>query len=307
MSAPVAKARVAVVVPARDAEKTLGACLDGLACQDLGEPFATIVVDNGSLDGTAAIAETHPLRPSVLRRPRGDGPGAARNDGWRAAEGAEVIAFTDADCAPAAGWLRSGLAADADVVQGRVAPPEGARRGPFDRTLWVSGPSPLFETANLFVRRSWLERLGGFREIVAHDGRPFGEDVDLGWRAVRAGARTAYADDALVEHAVLSGDWLAERRRDGLFCDLVREVPELRREFLFLGVFLSRRSAALVLALAGLRRPVLALPYLVLLAEHSRARVGVFSGRAALRIIAGDLVGLASTVRGTLRSRTPVL
>jgi len=298
---------VAVVVPARDAEGTLGACLDGLARQDLEEPFTTVVVDNGSLDGTTALADAHPLRPVVLRRPRGKGPGAARNDGWGAAGEVEVVAFTDADCAPAPGWLRAGLAVDADVVQGWVAPPEGVDRGPFDRTLWVSGPSPLFETANLFVRRSWLERLGGFREIVAHDGRPFGEDVDLGWRAVRAGATTAYAPDAHVEHAVLPGDWLAERRRDGLFCDLVREVPELRRDFLFLGVFLSRRSAALVLALVGLKRPVLALPYLVLLAEHSRARVGVVSGRAALRILAGDLVGLASTVRGTLRSRTPVL
>lgn len=307
MPASSANGRVAVVIPARDAAATLGPCLDGLARQDLAEPFTVIVVDNGSADGTASVAEAHPLRPTVLRRPRGEGPGAARNDGWRAAPEAEVIAFTDADCVPASGWLRQGATVDADLVQGRVTPPAGAERGPFDRTLWVSGPSPLFETANLFVRRPWLERLGGFREVVAHDGRPFGEDVDLGWRAVRAGARTAFAADALVEHAVLPGDWLAERRRDGLFCDLVAEVPELRREFLFLRIFLSRRSAALVLAIAGLRRPVLALPYLALLAEHSQARVGVLSGRAALRILAGDLVGLASTLRGTFRSRSPVL
>src|SRR4051812_31874401 len=76
---------VSVVIAARDAEATLGATLDGLAAQRGAPPHEVIVVDNGSLDGTAGVAEAHPLRPRVLRRERGDGPGAARNEGARAA------------------------------------------------------------------------------------------------------------------------------------------------------------------------------------------------------------------------------
>ena len=292
--------RISVVIAARDSERTLPATLDGLAQQDLAEAFEVIVVDNGSLDATAGVAQRHPRVDRVIRRARGDGPGAARNEGVAAATG-EVIAFTDADCVPAQGWLRAGLAAlqGADLVQGRVEP--AGPVGPFDRTLWVTRESGLYETANLFVGRRWFD-VAAFADGLAVDGRPFGEDVIFGWTLRRAGARTAFAPDALVHHAVFAGTAHAhvrERARDGLFAELVGRVPELRDAFLYRRYFLSRRSAALALGLLPL--------WLYLVREESRRRAGVASGRVSVAVAIGDLVALARLARGSLRWRAPVL
>jgi glycosyltransferase involved in cell wall biosynthesis len=277
--------KVAVVVPARDAATTLGATLDALAGEDV------VVVDNGSRDGTAALAEARGA--TVIRRERGAGPGAARNAGVAATD-ADAIAFTDADCVPAPGWVAAGARAlaSADVVQGRVEP--AGPVGRHDHSVWVAGETGLFETANLFVAREWFDRGGGFGPGIAAAGRPFGEDVIFGWALKRAGARSAYCPDALVRHAVLPRDrraFLADQARLQHFPALVRAVPELRGA-LFARAFLTRRSAAFDLAVAGvvLRRPLLALPYLAL-----RPRP------------VADGVGAAALLAGSLRARTPVL
>ncbi|MBI5105906.1 MAG: glycosyltransferase, partial [Solirubrobacterales bacterium] len=149
---------VSVVVPARDAGAWLPACRAALGAQEVEHEL--VLVDDGSRE---------PLAGARVRLSPARGAAAARNAGVAAASG-EVVAFTDADCAPAPGWLTAALAAldaGADVVQGPVVPPPGAHVGPFDRTLRVTAPSPLFETANLVVRRAWLERAGGFAAPVA--------------------------------------------------------------------------------------------------------------------------------------------
>ena len=74
-----------VIVPARDAEATIGRALDGLAAEWVEGGFEVIVVDDGSADATAASAREHPLAPRVLEG-AADGPAAARNAGARAAE-----------------------------------------------------------------------------------------------------------------------------------------------------------------------------------------------------------------------------
>ena len=310
--------RVSVIVPAHDAARLLPRMLRALAAQELDGGHEVIVVDDGSSDGTAAVAEAAGVR--VLRRERPGGPGAARNDGAAVAAG-EALAFLDADCVPAPGWLSAGAAAldDAGLVQGRVEPDPDAERGAFDRTLWVTRATGLFESANLFVRRQVFERLGGFdpglRELA---GDHFGEDVILGWRARRAGVETAFCDGALAYHAVFprpAAEFVRERRRLVLFPHLARRVPELRDEFFYRRWFLSPRSASVALAAAGAvalasrRTPAIALgaaaavPYACVLAADARA-AGV---RVALVRAAADAVGLAALSRGSIAARTPVL
>jgi glycosyltransferase involved in cell wall biosynthesis len=316
-----AMTEVSVIVPARDAEATIGATLDALAAQSYAwGAYEVIVVDNGSTDGTAALAESRGAQ--VLRRGRGDGPAAARNDGAAAAS-APVLAFTDADCAPEPGWLAAGMARvaeGAELVQGVVRPPEDAGLGPFDRTVWVTEDHGLYETANLFVDRTAFFHAGGFVDVPGTDPdeAPFGEDTWLGWRMRRAGRRDAFAPDAVVRHAVFprsAGEWLRERRRARLFPHLVRPVPELRKRFLFRRLFLTERSAlfclALLVALVALGRRqgrilLFAAPYALRVARDA-ARWGPRAPLVAAAGVAGDAITFAALARGSIETKTPVL
>src|SRR4051812_17355391 len=109
-----------VVITAWNAAATLPRTLAALAAQELDPgSYEVIVVDNGSDDGSGAIARAAPGSVRVVERAHGLA-GEARNEGAAAASG-QVLAFTDADCYPSASWLASGLRAleaGADLVQG---------------------------------------------------------------------------------------------------------------------------------------------------------------------------------------------
>ena len=316
-----------VIVPARDARRTLPRTLTALAGQVIDNQFEVIVVDNGSRDDTAALAERSEVVSRVIRRARGDGPGAARNAGAAASSG-EVLAFLDADCWPAPGWLASGIAAvgDDDLVQGKVLPDPDAGLGPFDRTLSVVDVRGLFESANLFVGRELFERIGGFPSGLeasdrglGGDGAPFGEDVIFGWRARRAGARTGFSERALVYHEVLPrgpGGFVAERTRLAMFPALALLVPELRSDFFYRRLFLSRRSASFDLAATGVALAFATRRPLPLLAAAPYARLVLASalrwGRSAAPQVAcveaiADAVGAAALVRGSVATGSPLL
>src|SRR4051794_4854678 len=257
------------------------------------------------------------------------GPAVARNAGIAATTG-ELVAFTDADCEPAPGWLSAivdGLRS-ADLVTGPVLPDPRVTPRVFDRTLRLEGRSPRFETANLGVRRDVVERIGGFAPFAPRPGDPpgirprpdqghFGEDAVFGWRAVRSGARVAFCPDALVHHAVFPRGprgYVAERWRLRYFPALVRELPEMRAQ-LPCRVFLSARTAQFDLAVAGAaaaavtRRPwllVLAVPY-----AHRHLRTDDLWRRSVARhnlaMVSADAVGLAALLRGSMAARTLLL
>jgi len=323
---------ISVVIPARDAGKTVGRTLDALAAQAGAPPFEIVFVDDGSRDGTADVVGRHDLGVRLIRK-RGEGAGVARNAGAAAARG-RLLAFTDADCEPTPRWLAAGFRAaqEADIVQGAVHPTPGAKIGPFDRTLSVVSEYGLYETANLFVHREWFDRVGGFTDWVgwsqdtgrprkiAVPRRPFGEDSWFAWRAKRLGARTTFSAEALVHHAVFPGDirtFLGEQARVRHFPALISRIPELRRVLAWRRYFLNARTAAfdaavvsaLAAAAASSPIPLVGLiPYLVL----GRREVKRFSLRApeALRysaaVVARDAIGFAALVRGSLEARSPL-
>ena len=263
--------RVTVVVPSHDRPARLAALLDALAAQTLPRERWEAVVVHDSPGETDAVLANHPLANAgvlrAVRFPAGSGSAAAmRNAGWRAAR-APLIAFTDDDCRPAPTWLARLLdAAGAEpgaVVQGRTRPDPDEAPAPlpdrfipgvfvFVHTLSVDPPSPQGETCNMLYPRTLLERLGGFCEAFR---LPFGEDSDLVLRARRDGAGVEPAPDALVLHAVETlslGDRVRATRRWSQLALVAKRNPEYRRgPDKPLGIFVSRRHALFLVALAG--------------------------------------------------------
>jgi glycosyltransferase involved in cell wall biosynthesis len=310
---------VSVIVPARDAAATISRTLRALQLQAGVEPFEVIVVDNGSRDETPEVAERAGAR--VLRRARGEGPGAARNAGVGLASGG-ILAFTDADCEPQPGWLAAGIAAleSAGLVQGAVVPDPRVELGPFDRTVAVDRSSGLFEAASLFVDRAVFDRTGGFPPGLERDGEaPFGEDALFGWAARRSGVTVAFSAEAVVHHAVTRRPvraFVEERTRLSLFPALIAEIPELRTGLCHRRIFLTRRTAAFDLALsatvvAGAWRRglplVLTLPYLATNGRDAAAWGPRLGARVVVGTLLADLVGACALVTGSIRSRTLVI
>ena len=202
---------VSVIVAARNSESTLPACLQSLSAQDYPR-VEVIVVDDGSEDGTAAIAEASGAR--VVRTPP-VGASVARNLGIERARG-EIVAFTDGDCVADTGWVRALTGAleisGATGVGGRqvnVFPPaQLALRDGFeaffraasivsDYTRGDDRPRQVRHNASCCsaYRVSAIREVNGFTP-----GLWPGEDVDLDLRLAARGGTFYYVPSAVVHH-----------------------------------------------------------------------------------------------------------
>jgi cellulose synthase/poly-beta-1,6-N-acetylglucosamine synthase-like glycosyltransferase len=105
---------VTVLVPARNEERSIGACVKSLLAQDYpADKLEIIVIDDQSTDGTAEIvrsmSEKHPSL-SLLRvaeRPAGASPKINALQSGVAASRGEIIFTTDADCVVQPEWISS--------------------------------------------------------------------------------------------------------------------------------------------------------------------------------------------------------
>lgn len=253
---------VTVVIPTWNGRSRLERLLPALEASFLAVPGArAIVVDNGSVDGSAEfLAEYHPS-VRVIRFPQNMGFATAINAGVRASQDAYVALLND-DTVPNARWLaelidaldhrpdvfsagavmsylkRPNLVNSAGIAVDRAgrasdwgagAPLESIGTAPFE-VFGVSAGAALF-------RRSVFEALDGFSEPFF----AYLEDVDLAWRARRAGwasivvpaAVVLHEDSATLGHRSARKLYLQSRNRWWLLVrnaewrQLVRALPQV--------------------------------------------------------------------------------
>lgn len=284
---------VCVVIPAFNAAATIATCLESVLIQDWPAPYDVVVVDDGSQDDTAQIAEGFD-GVRVIRQPNA-GPSAARNTGVRACTGS-LIAFLDADDSVIQGGISTRLellepSIDLLMTIDTSQPPD-ANRPPstLRRVAWH--PGDVRSPSGWLLRRTSFESVGGFNErmraledvdfvlrVLASGGTAVIRDRQT-FRYTRSGSGRPWQGNALMELASLSlagESWAsalspADRRR-------------LARRYLgfAMNVFAAQSSlgdvkrAQQVLREAGLARA----PHLSGLEAH--ARVAYQRARRALR------------------------
>lgn len=108
------KTKITVIIPARNEEEHLGACLDAVCDQTYPkELFEVLVVDDHSTDNTAAIVKTfaaQPVKLISLKDFTGDALNAYKKKAIEIAIGqstGELIVTTDADCTVTGNWLQT--------------------------------------------------------------------------------------------------------------------------------------------------------------------------------------------------------
>jgi GT2 family glycosyltransferase len=176
-----------VIVPTRGRPAHLAGCLGALGELDYPpERLEVIVIDD--VDG--------------------DGPAAARNRGAERARG-ELLAFTDDDCRPERGWLRSlarrwagapDLAVGGRTTNGLPGNAFAAASQTVVDLVYAhyneNGDAPrFFASNNLAVPAEGFREAGGFDEAFRTS-----EDREFCDRWLRRGRRFAFAGDAVVEH-----------------------------------------------------------------------------------------------------------
>ena len=209
---------VSIVMPTHDRSASLARTLDSLDALSVpaDATLEVVLVLDGCTDDSAAVARRWRERTrfdvTVHEQP-GSGPAAARNAGAALASGA-LLGFLDDDVVPFEGWLGahlSGRDPDAgDVVTfGPLLLPPDVALTPWNEWEMLSldkqyraiaagalaaGPRQ-FYTGNAMVSRRAFEALGGFDERLKR-----AEDVELGFRLERRGARFEFRPDAGAHH-----------------------------------------------------------------------------------------------------------
>ena len=215
----------------------------------------------------------HPLegvaRPGVmLLEGTGSGPAAARNIGWRAGEAPWVV-FVDDDVVPTEDWLADlhtdlmSAALDVVAVQGRVNVPLAPDRRPTDWERNVTGlESARWITADMAVRRTALEKIGGFDERFP---RAYREDADLALRLQAEGGKLTVGRRRVI-HPVRPAPWWISLRLQAGNRDDVLMAALHGRDWRGSGSPKGRRRRHLATTAAGalglgalvLRRPLVA-------------------------------------------------
>ncbi|MBN1341081.1 MAG: glycosyltransferase family 2 protein [Phycisphaerae bacterium] len=288
---------VSVVIPAYNAEDTIGRAIDSVLAQTLGD-WELIVVDDGSTDRTAEAARSRGDRVRVIRCPH-LGPGPARNQGAEAALG-QYLAWLDADDVwyPTKLEWQLGLAStydDLEFISGnyRFIDESGRSLGTgFDRVPWLMervrrearNGAIVFSREDVpnFLRRGFgssitmmltrglFDRIGGFCGWLS-----VAEDMHLAMRAVAASSRFGAVCEPIATYYL--------RQASTVRTDHERSQRETVRAYRDLRRMLSQCGRPIRRALAeSLSRAHL--DHATVLAKLGRRREGIAEAWRSLRL-----------------------
>ncbi len=200
--------KIAVIVPVYNGGETLRACLKAIT-SSRRRPDHVVVVDDGSTDGTSAIARSFGCEPLILSDgPRG--PARARNRGAAQAPKADILVFVDADTVVHPDTLSR---IEQHLLE---APDVKALFGSYDAEPAAQNTVSLYKNllhhyvhqvsrrqASTFwagcgaVRRETFDALGGFDESYSDASV---EDIEFGVRMHQAGHRILLCPDVQAKH-----------------------------------------------------------------------------------------------------------
>ncbi len=216
MSTGIGPSDLTVAISTLDRPAALARCLEAVLSNTI-RPSRILVVDQSQDDKSERIVQAAEGRgvPLAYIRQTKRGLSASRNAALAATD-TPLLAVTDDDCIPDADWIAAlrqafRVAPAPAVVTGRVLPFGPEQPGRFavssrtsERRTDFRGYAPPWMVgtgANFAARSEWLKRVGGFDERlgVGSAGRA-GEDLDIIFRLLRAGALARFAPTAIVFH-----------------------------------------------------------------------------------------------------------
>jgi len=191
---------LSVIVTVRNEEKHIKDLLESLSRQK--EDFELVVVDAESTDRTVEILKSYEKRFKmkiiVKRCSRGEG----RNIGVENSSG-KIVIFTDGDVVVSDSWLsemKRPFLEGYDFVAGKTIQVGKEKFKVLDRVgIYYNGIDLTYPSCNLAYRKDIFIKIGGFdpQFITA-------EDIDLNLRALMAGAKFFYNENAVVYHKTRS-------------------------------------------------------------------------------------------------------
>lgn len=318
---------VTALLVSHDGARWLPAVLDAVAAQTV-TPTRFVAVDTGSTDGSVELVRGRVEQLHELPARTGYGEAiAAALGSLPDPQGDEWVWLLHDDSAPTPDALEALLAAavshpDADLLGAKLREwpslrrllevgvtigPTGRRETGLERGEYDQGQHDevrevlAVNTAGMLVRRSVLEKLGLDRALPV-----LGADLDLGWRAARAGHRTRVVPDAVVFHVeashrgvrttALTGGRPRRAERAAALFTLLANGPAgwlpLRVVRLVLGVLLRALGFLLVRAPGEAWDEVVALlsvlgrPWRILSARRRRRATAVRSHREVRHLLA---------------------
>jgi len=244
---------VSVLVVSWNSAGFLRECLGSVLAQTHRE-IEIVVVDNGSTDGSAELVEREFPSALLVRNARNEGFCKANNQALKRSGGVHILCL-NADAVLDPGYLEAALRPLRDddsvgLVAGRIYRFDGetldsagqdltrARRIR-DRGYGRPGaglheePGEVFSVcgAVALYRRRMIDSIARDGELFDESFFSFGEDMDVAWRARRAGWKARYEPEARARH-YRGGSQTEDRSFLGRASQMARRPPEIRAHIL---------------------------------------------------------------------------